>query len=279
MPAALVTGATAGIGLSFARQLAAEGHDVVLVARDVERLGRVAAELRTVHLISAEVLPADLATAEGVGAVAERLQDPNRPVDLLVNNAGFTLRRPFLVNDIADEEAMLDILVRAVLRLTHAVLPGMVERGHGAVVNVSSIAGWVPRGTYGAAKAWVTSFTQGLDGQLEGTGVRAMVLAPGFVRTEFHDRARIDMSGLPSFMWLDADDVVRTALRDLQRGRTVSVPGAVYKTAAWLLPRLPRRLAAGLGRRHPAGARRRPGPSARRRPDVRDASKEERHDE
>jgi uncharacterized protein len=257
MPAALVTGATAGIGLSFARQLAADGHDLILVARDVERLGRVAAELRTVHSNGVEVLPADLVTAEGVGAVEERLQDPNRPVDLLVNNAGFTLRRPFLANDVADEGAMLDVLVGAVLRLTHAALPGMVERGRGAVVNVSSIAGWVPRGTYGAAKAWVTSFTQGLDAQLEGTGVRAMVLVPGFVRTEFHDRARIDMSALPSFMWLDADDLVRAGLRDLRRGKTVSVPGAIYRTAAWWLPRLPRRVVVGLGRRHPAGTRRR----------------------
>ena len=279
MPAALVTGATAGIGLSFARQLAAGGHDLVLVARDGARLERVAAELRTVHRIGSEVLPADLTSADGVTSVQERLEDPSRPLDLLVNNAGFTLRRPFLVNDIADEEAMLDILVRAVLRLTHAALPGMVERGRGAVVNVSSVAGWVPRGTYAAAKAWVTSFTQGLDAQLEGTGVRAMVLAPGFVRTEFHDRARIDMSGLPPYMWLDADDVVRRALRDLRRGRTVSVPGAVYKTAAWWLPRLPRRLVVGLGRRHPAGARRRQRSSAHHRPDARDAPKDERQDQ
>jgi hypothetical protein len=257
MPAALVTGATAGIGLSFARQLAAGGHDLILVARKAERLDGVAAELRTEYRNSAEVLAADLGTDEGVRAVERRLQDPRRPVDLLVNNAGFTLRKPFVANDIADEEAMLDVLVRAILRLTHAALPGMVERGHGAVVNVSSVAGWVPRGTYGAAKAWVTSFTQGLDGQLEGTRVRAMVLVPGFVRTEFHDRARIDMSALPSFLWLDADDVVRTGLRDLRRGRTVSVPGAVYRIAAWWLPRLPRRVAVGLGRRHPAGRRRR----------------------
>jgi hypothetical protein len=257
MPTALVTGATAGIGLSFARQLAAGGHDLILVARNSERLVAVAAELRTEYRTTAEVLAADLATNEGVEAVEKRLREPQRPVDLLVNNAGFTLRRPFVANDVADEEAMLDVLVRAVLRLTHAALPGMIGRGHGAVVNVSSVAGWVPRGTYGAAKAWVTSFTQGLDGQLEGTGVRAMLLVPGFVRTEFHDRARIDMSALPSFMWLHADDLVRTGLRDLRRGKTVSIPGAVYRTAAWWLPRLPRRVAVGLGRRHPAGTRRR----------------------
>jgi short-subunit dehydrogenase len=255
MATALVTGATAGIGLSFARQLAAQGHDVVLVARDVERLKRVAADLRERNGVAAEVLSADLATAAGIGAVEARLRDPERPVDLLVNNAGFGLRKPFLANDVADEERMLDVLVRAVLRLTHAALPGMIDRGRGAVVNVSSVSGWLPRGTYSAAKAWVTMFTEGLAASLSGTGVRAMVLAPGFVRTEFHNRADMDMSRLPSSLWLDADQVVAAALGDLRRGKTVSVPGVFYKAAAWLLPRMPRRMAQGVGRRHPASGR------------------------
>lgn len=253
MSTALVTGATAGIGLSFARRLAAAGHDLVLVARDAERLESVAAALRTGHGVDTEIVPADLTTPAGVGVVEERLHDSQHPVDLLVNNAGFGLRKPFLANDVADEERMLDVLVRAVLRLTHAALPGMVERGHGAVVNVSSVSGWLPRGTYSAAKAWVTMFTEGLAASLSGTGVRVMVLAPGFVRTEFHDRAGMEMSRLPSSLWLDADEVVAVALRDLGRGKVVSVPGAFYKAAAWLLPRVPRRLAVGAGRRHPAG--------------------------
>ena len=215
----MVTGATSGIGLAFARQLAAAGHDLVLVARDAERLETVAAELSSRHDIEAEVLSADLAMVTGTALVETRLRDEDRPVDLLVNNAGFGLRRPFLANDIADEERMLDILVRAVVRLTHAVLPGMVERGHGAVVNVSSIAAWVPRGTYSAAKAYVTAFTEGLAGTLAGTGVRMMVLAPGFARTEFHDRARVDMSALPSALWLDPDQLVRIALQDLAHGK------------------------------------------------------------
>jgi uncharacterized protein len=252
MPTALVTGATAGIGLSFARKLAAEGYEVVLIARDVERLEKLAAELRMPPGVAAEVLPADLSTTEGMATVEARLRDAERPIDLLVNNAGFALRKPFLANDVADEERMLDILVRAVLRLTHAALPGMIERGRGAIVNVSSVSGWLPRGTYSAAKAWVTMFTEGLTSSLSGTGVRAMVLAPGFVRTEFHGRAGIDMSRLPSSLWLDADELVAAALRDLKRGKTVSVPGAFYKSAAWLLPRMPRRLALGVGRRHPA---------------------------
>lgn len=255
MPTALVTGATSGIGLSFARQLAAARNDLVLVARDAERLERVAAELRSQRGVEVEVLPADLATPAGMAVVEDRLRDDHRAVDLLVNNAGFTLRKPFLANDITDEERMLDILVRTVLRLTHAALPGMVERGHGAVVNVSSIAAWVPRGTYSAAKAYVEAFTEGLAGTLGGTGVRVMALAPGYTHTELHSRAAIDMSSVPRFMWLDADDVVRIGLRDLHRGKIVSVPGAFYRVIVAVVPRLPHRALLAAGRRHPAGRR------------------------
>lgn len=254
MPTALVTGPTSGIGRAFVRKLAARGHDIVLVSRDVERLGAVAGELRGAYGIDVEVLPADLAT--DTSAVEARLRDPGRPIDLLVNNAGFGLRKPFLANEIADEERMLDVLIRAVLRLTHAALPGMIERGHGAVVNVSSIAGWLPRGSYSAAKTWVTAFSEGLSSQVSGTGVRVMALAPGFTRTEFHDRAEMNMTSLPSWMWLDADALVDAGLRDLSRGKTVSVPGSVYKVAATALPRLPRRLVVALGRRHPDRRRR-----------------------
>jgi uncharacterized protein len=257
MVTAVVTGATSGIGLAFARQLAAARHDVVLVARDVERLEKVAAELRSWHGVGMEVLPADLSTSSGMALVEKRLRDDDRPVELLVNNAGFGLRRPFLANDIADEERMLDVLVRAVVRLTHAAVPGMVERGHGAVVNVSSIAAYVPRGTYSAAKSYVTAFTEGLAGTLAGTGVRMMVLTAGFVRTEFHDRAGINMSAWPSVLWLDADRLVRAALQDLANGKVVSVPGAFYRAVATVMPRLPRRVVIAAGRLHPAGRRNR----------------------
>lgn len=250
MPTALVTGPTSGIGLAFARQLAAAGHDLVLVSRDAERLAATAAALMADHGVAAEVLPADLTTREGMAVAEDRLRDSHRSVDLLVNNAGFALHRPYVVNDIGDEERMLGVLVLAVLRLTHAALPGMRERGRGAVVNVSSVSGWVPRGTYSAAKAWVTTFTEGLASMLRGTGVRAMALCPGYVRTEFHQRAGMDMASLPSFLWLDADRLVAAALRDLRRGKIVSVPGAIYQAAAWLLPRIPRRLVVGVGRRY-----------------------------
>lgn len=252
MPVALVTGPTSGIGLAFARRLAGLGHDLVLVSRDSERLAVTAAELEAAHGMTAEILPADLADRDGIAAVEDRLRDAGRPIDLLVNNAGFALRKPYLANDITDEERLLTVHVLAVLRLTRAALDGMIDRGTGAVVNVSSVASWVPRGTYSAHKAWVTSFTEGLAARLPGTGVRVMVLCPGFVRTELHQRAEMTMTGLPSPLWLDADRVVAAALADLVKGKVVSVPSLRYKVAAWWLPRLPRRLVLATGRRHPA---------------------------
>ncbi len=242
MTAALVTGATAGIGLAFAQQLAKDGYDLVLVARDEERLGRTAEDLEHRFGGVVEVLPADLSVAESCAEVEGRLADRDRPVDLLVNNAGFGANQSFVTGDLLLEQQALDVMVRAVLRLTHAAVGGMVTRGSGAVVNVSSIAGWIPSGTYGAAKAYVTSFTEGLAGELRGTGVRAMALCPGFVHTEFHERAGLDIASIPEWLWLDADRVVEDALRDLERGRVVSVPSATYKTLSVVARHAPRRV-------------------------------------
>ncbi len=252
MSTALVTGPTSGIGNAFARQLAASGYDLVLVSRDAERLAETAARLEKEHDITAEVLTADLSTHEGMAVAEERLSDPGRPVDLLVNNAGFVLRKPYIANDIDDEERLLKVHVLAVLRLTRAALPGMMERGRGAIVNVSSLAGLIPRGTYSAHKAWATMFSEGLAPRVSSSGVHVMALLPGFVRTELHQRAQVKMSGIPSFMWLDVDRLVRSALRDLERGKWVSVPGRVYRLASWLVPRLPRRFLVATGKRHPA---------------------------
>lgn len=240
MSTALITGASSGIGAAFAAALAARKHDLVLVARDEQRLAAVAQAAASQHAVATEVLPADLVDPDARGRVEERLRASEKPIDLLVNNAGFALGRRFLRTTVDEQEQMLDVLVRAVLRLTHAALPGMIERGHGAVVNVSSIAGEVPYGTYGAAKAWVTSFSQGLAAELRGTGVRAMALLPGFTRTEFQSRAGIRRGALPSFLWLDPAQVAEQALRDLDRGRVVSVPTARYRVltaAARLTPR------------------------------------------
>ena len=241
MPAtALVTGPTAGLGLSFARRLAADGHDLVLVARDAGRLAEVAAELRTAYGRTVEVLPADLADRAQLQVVADRLADPSRPVDLLVNNAGFGLARRFVGHDLADEERLLDVLVRAVLVLSHAAAPGMRERRHGAIVNVSSVSGWVAMGTYSAAKAWCTAFSEGLAIELAGSGVTVTALCPGFVHTQFHQRAEINMTALPRVAWLDSDDVVHQCLADVRRGRVVSVPSARYRAVVAVARHAPR---------------------------------------
>jgi hypothetical protein len=242
---ALVTGATSGIGAAFARQLASDGYDLVLVARDEKRLVESAERLRGEHGIETEVLPADLATDAGCDAVAARLADPAPPVDLLVNNAGMTLNVPFLRSTPEKETQLLRVNVHAVMRLTLAALPGMVSRRQGAVVNVSSVSGFgaaMPGSTYPATKAWVTNFTESVALSMAPFGVRLMALCPGYVRTGFQQRAGINMSKTPEWLWLDADALVRDALRDLRRGRLVSVPNWKYKIATFALRHLPRRL-------------------------------------
>lgn len=239
MTTALVTGASAGIGAQFARQLAARGDDLVLVARDAARLEALADSLRQTCGVDVEVLAADLADRDQLQRVADRLGRPDAPVDLLVNNAGFGLASGFVEGDLAEEERALDVMCRAVLVLCHAAGRAMGARGHGAILNVSSVAGFTAAGTYAAAKAWVTTFSQALAVELAPRGVTVTALCPGFTHTEFHDRAHLNMSRLPEAAWLDADDVVETALADLRRGRTVSVPGAQYKALVGLLHVLP----------------------------------------
>jgi uncharacterized protein len=243
MPTALVTGATAGLGAEFARQLAASGHDLVLVARDTSRLEATRGTLSTKHGIDVEVLPADLVTDEGCAAVAARLGDPARPIDLLVNNAGIGTYQPFGTADLAKEEQQLDLNVRAVLRLSHAAVNAMTARGRGRILNVSSVSAFVPRGgnaTYSATKAWVTMFSEALAIQLDGTGVAVTAVCPGFTHTEFHERAAADMSHVPERMWLDAADVVREGLADTEAGKPVSVPSRQYKVMVGAARTLPR---------------------------------------
>ncbi len=242
MTTALVTGGTAGIGAEFARQLAARGDDLVLVARDAERLAGFATELEQRYRVAVEVLVADLTDREQLAVVEARLADAARPVDLLVNNAGFGVNQVFVGGDLDAEQRMLDVLVTAVLRLSHAALPGMVARGTGGVINVSSVASFIAGGTYSAAKSWVTVFSESVDRQLDGTGVTVTALCPGFTHTEFHQRAEMDVDHLPDWMWLDAPDVVRGALADFRRGKSVSVPGAQYKALSTLARYLPRPL-------------------------------------
>jgi len=240
-PVALITGPTSGIGGGYARRYAGDGYDLVLVARDVERLRQLAGELEalTGRAGGIEVLAADLADAADRDKVAERLA---RGVRVLVNNAGFGTSGEFWEADPAQLQSQLDVNVTAVMHLTRAALPAMLDAGAGTVINVASVAGLLPgRGsTYSASKAWVVSFTEGLANGLRGTGVGVHAVCPGYVHTEFHARAGIDMAKLPSFLWLEVDDVVNESLADIAKGKVLSVPGAQYKaltTAGRMMPR------------------------------------------
>lgn len=242
MSTALVTGATSGIGDAFARRLASDHRDLVIVARDTARLHARRAVLLSLGAPEVEVLTADLSGAEGRAAVAARLADDARPVDLLVNNAGFAVGSGFSAASLSELQDQLAVNVTAVLELTHAAVPGMTARGHGGIVNVGSVAGLIPgRGaTYSASKAWVISFSEGLSVALMGTGVRVQALCPGFVRTEFHQRAGIPMESKPDWMYVEIDALVTASLDDLRHNRPVSIPGRFYSvltTAARLAPR------------------------------------------
>ena len=240
MATALITGASAGLGLEFAWQLATARHDVVLVARDVERLERLAGQLHAAAGVQAEVLPADLSDRAQVERVAERLRDEERPIGLLVNNAGFAPGQAFVDGDIAVHERALDVMVRAVMVLSHAAVGPMVERGRGAVLNVSSVAALTAMGTYSADKAWVRIFTEALAVELRGTGVTATALCPGLVHTEFHERAGLDREGFPELAWLNADTVVSAALADVRRGAVISTPSLRYGVVSEVARLLPR---------------------------------------
>jgi short-subunit dehydrogenase len=257
MSTALVTGATAGIGRAFCVELAERAHDLVIVARNRARLENLSDELRGRYSVNVEILAADLSKRPALKRVAGRLARLDRPIDLLVNNAGFGPGKSFLAGDLAEEEAMLDVLCRAVLVLSQAGALSMRERGRGAIINVSSVAGFGALGTYAAAKAWCTVFTETLAQELAGSGVTATALCPGFTHTEFHERANLDMSRLPKVLWLDPDRVVHDCLDDVRAGKVISVPGAQYKAMAAITRLAPRGLVRTLSGRV-VSARRRP---------------------
>lgn len=247
---ALVTGASSGLGAEFARQLAARGADLVLVARDRAALDDVAKRIRAEQRVQVDVLTADLTDAAGLAAVEARLTDPDRPVQVLVNNAGFGLDLDFAANDVADEERHLDLHIRATMRLTHAALGPMLARGSGRIINVASVAAFMPRGTYGAVKAWIVSFSRWANTVYAPRGVTVTAVCPGFTHTNFHERMGLPpgKEGVPAFMWLDAADVVREGLRDAARGKPVSIPSRRYKLLVGAVRILPAPLASRLAK-------------------------------
>ncbi|HET7432959.1 MAG TPA: SDR family NAD(P)-dependent oxidoreductase [Nocardioides sp.] len=238
-PVALVTGPTAGIGRVFARRLAERGYDLVLVARDEARLKALADELGAAYAVSCEVLVADLVDRAQLKRVEDRLADGQPPVDLLVNNAGFGLKRKFLANTVEQEQAHLDVLVTAPMRLTHAALRQMTVRHTGGIINVSSVAGTQPRGSYSAAKAYLNRFGEWASYEYGRQGVRIMTLLPGFTRTEFHERMEVGRDAVPKPLWLDVERVVDEALRDFDAGKARSVPSKRYKVIAGVSRHLP----------------------------------------
>ena len=242
---ALVTGATAGIGESFTRLLASKGYNIALVARDEVRLHERAAGLREKYGIQTFVLPADLATKSGVKSVEKYIQ--SYEIEVLINNAGFGINKAFTVSDLGDEQDLLNVLVRAPMRLMHVILPGMKERKSGTIINVSSVAGFIAGGTYSAAKSYLTVLSESLNTELKGTGVIVSALCPGFTRTEFHQRGRMKMKGLPSFMWLNADKLVAQSWKDAQAHQPVSVPGWQYKLLVAIVSIAPRSFVRQIG--------------------------------
>jgi short-subunit dehydrogenase len=250
MPTALITGASAGLGAEFARQLARRRADLILVARSIGPLEELAGELRSAHGVAVEIITADLAVAEDVERVAARLRDASDPVDLLVNNAGFGLPLHFADNDIDDEVRHLRVHVEAPMRLMHAALQTMRGRG-GRIINVASVAGFISRSTYSACKSWLIGFSRWANTEYARDGVTVTALCPGFVHTTFHERMGLEkgQEGVPSILWLQAPDVVRAGLRDAARGTAVSIPSLRYKAVVALSGVLPRSLTAGVARR------------------------------
>lgn len=235
---ALVTGATAGIGESFTRLLAAKKYNIVLVARDLPRLQERAAALETKFGVKTHVIQADLATDVGCLSIEKYIQA--NEIEVLINNAGFGINKAFTFSDLALEQQMLDVLVRTPMRLMHAILPGMKMRNKGVVINVSSVAGYIAGGSYSASKSYLTVLSESLNTELSKTEVKVSALCPGFTRTEFHQRGKMSMKGLPNFMWLDPDDLVAKAWGDGLKGEAVSVPGWQYRVLVFVIGTLPR---------------------------------------
>jgi len=241
MPTALITGGTVGIGHAFAKALAARGYDLVLASRDEAGLNAAAEGFRSQYGIGVEVIRTDLSVRQDVLALAARFDDTDHPIDLLVNNAGFAVHDSLLVPDFAPHERAMDVMCLAMLILSGAAARHMAERGQGAILNVTSSSAVITTGNYSAIKAWATVYTEALANELRGTGVRVMALLPGWVKTEFHTRGGVKAHNLPNFVWIDADQLVQQALRDLDHGKVLSVPTRRWGFMVWVGHVAPRR--------------------------------------
>ena len=242
---ALVTGATSGIGESFTRLLAAKGFNLVLVARDEVRLHERAAGLKQNYGAESVVIVADLATEAGCAKVEDYIRA--NEIEVLINNAGFGINKAFTMSDLAKEEEVLKVLVRTPMRLMHVALPAMKERNSGVVINVSSVASFIAGGAYSASKAYLTVLSESLSTELSATNIKVSALCPGFTRTEFHQRGRMKMAGLPNFMWLKSDVLVAKAWKDAISGKPVSIPGWQYKPLVGIISLVPRAAVRRLG--------------------------------
>lgn len=240
---ALITGASVGIGDCFARLLASEGYNLVINARSKEKLEERAEFLRKTYNVEVEVLAADLASE------CEKVESyiSSHEIEVLINNAGFGLNQSFLSSPIEEEQRVLDVLVRAPMRLMHAVLPQMRKRNSGVVINVSSTAAFIAGGHYSAAKSYLTVMSESLHTQMLPTNVKVSSLNPGFVRTEFHQRAGMKMGAIPNFMWLDGDFLVKRAWADARNGKAISIPGWQYKVLRTIIALAPRRTVRKMG--------------------------------
>ncbi|APX34030.1 short-chain dehydrogenase [Brachybacterium sp. P6-10-X1] len=235
----LITGASSGLGTEYARRLARRGDRLVLVARDAARLEQLAAELTREGAVDVEVLSADLTCFEGIAAVTSRLTDPARPVATLINSAGFGLPLAFETNDIEDEVRHLRLHDEVPMRLMHAVLPSMLARRSGTILNIASASAVMPRSTYAACKAWLVMFSRWANAQYASRGVIVTAVCPGYTHTDFHARLGLPKGeeGIPNWLWLEAPRVVTESLRDVERGKAVSVPSRRYR-AIWTLAQL-----------------------------------------
>jgi hypothetical protein len=247
-PTVVVTGASSGIGRELARCAAADGARLVLTARSTEALEHLARKLADAHGADSVVVPVDLAAENGPRRLAEALEEDGRPVDVLVNNAGFGLAGRFAEQDRDDVLGMIDLDVRALVELTHRLLPAMLARGEGAILNVASTAAFQPgplMAVYYAAKAFVLSFSEALAEELDGTGLRVTTLCPGPVPTGFQQRARMETSRLMTargLTRLDAGTVARAGWNGVRRGERLVVPGTMNRLGAFGTRLLPRRL-------------------------------------